>query len=551
MIVMRRPSEGYETAWRNRAQPKKKDRKGGDPLPPKNIFEWARRIRTLKRWDLRDIRKVRKNTPPEERWTIPQTSRFNKDIITHIRNYYDQECDVDLFSGENKRLELDAELMEHRNALLEMVASERHVHQDESGKLLAGRRQRRVPTQARENERIGEVDVNALRRQLLAETETVVQRTRSAYREEGVDDSSVQFIWIGTGTDSNGDREGVAEWRTTIKRIICAVVGLLLAVAFSLVHSFPVFQTQTTIHESFGYSQDLLYNELFQLRDLESHLNLCDGLNICSNAVLNLPSVEIIRKKIRDFSGNEDGYWHHRHSLRRGIDYTWQQECTKVDGQQCFRGVHDGFIFPSHISELFELGSYHIDQGGTHDQIHMEPHLLQNSAPSTVSLLESIFEERYSLKLKPIAYRLYSSPSIFPVLNNFDRSEVGSFVKRTIDWEKLEDEDKSYQELESMVHRDPCVLSCDMDYNSTFKYHSMVYLTSGTNHYLGGSTLLTSIDDRNIFSKYFDRRIQEGLLIEPEQGRILVNSGGQENQRCRLPVVRGIRAVFQIWWDDR
>ena len=42
--------------------------------------------------------------------------------------------------------------------------------------------------------------------------------------------------------------------------------------------------------------------------------------------------------------------------------------------------------------------------------------------------------------------------------------------------------------------------------------------------------------------------VEKGMLIDAALGRLLVNTGGRENMRCRFPVEAGIKASLQVWW---
>ena len=42
--------------------------------------------------------------------------------------------------------------------------------------------------------------------------------------------------------------------------------------------------------------------------------------------------------------------------------------------------------------------------------------------------------------------------------------------------------------------------------------------------------------------------VEKGMLIDAALGRLLVNTGGRENMRCRFPVEAGIKESLQVWW---
>ena len=71
--------------------------------------------------------------------------------------------------------------------------------------------------------------------------------------------------------------------------------------------------------------------------------------------------------------------------------------------------------------------------------------------------------------------------------------------------------------------------------------HTVLYLSDAGQDHVGGTSL------------YVDQGINwvpvgKTFLVDASRGRLLVNTGGKENLRCRMPVEIGIKFGLQVWW---
>jgi hypothetical protein len=98
------------------------------------------------------------------------------------------------------------------------------------------------------------------------------------------------------------------------------------------------------------------------------------------------------------------------------------------------------------------------------------------------------------------------------------------------------------------VIRDTCNLMADLDADPRFAIHSSVFLSDGAGRdFQGGVALFVDHHPSNYRNPR--KKVRRGVSIDGHRGRVVINTGGKENMRCRLPTRAGIRAVLQIWWD--
>jgi len=87
----------------------------------------------------------------------------------------------------------------------------------------------------------------------------------------------------------------------------------------------------------------------------------------------------------------------------------------------------------------------------------------------------------------------------------------------------------------------------DLEADPRFAIHTSVFLSNGAGlDFRGGVAMY--VDDHSSNHGNPRRKIQRGVTIDGSRGRLIVSTGGLENQRCRLPVREGVRAALQIWW---
>ena len=532
-------------------------------IPPRNVYQLVRRIKTLEK------------------------QRYSKNF-----QFYDP--DIGVMDGEEERMRHDRALREKRVRLRKVIATARFgVEEDEHGELVPrqqshqeeheDRHQPNIPVgvlgflrsfllghhiQA-ENERLRALE--DFREQNVALARRSIHDTIQRYNEIG--DTGYQLILC--GPIQNGPRHDLAidHWRVTLRRIFFAVLGVLSAVALALIHSFPLFDiTSSFLQVDSSRKVSSLERELFDLRDLQTHIKYCGkDLNrsesiywydrsSCSSGVLHLQPLEDIRRQIADMSGemkNRNSYVKvqetnyirlHRMRFKEGFNHTWKlDDCVSSQSKHndtllCFRGVHDGLIQIDETREVLSLGINLIDNGGHHDQIYNNTEVLMNNAPSVYFKLLNLLKSQYDLKnIQPVAFRIYSTHAVVPTARLVGKeTHLDTVLSRTINWEEVDSSNKF------MTYEKRCILNADRQYRSDFKVHTQVYLTS-SKHFDGGSTFFLD----NTYPRYFSfgKNNFNGLLVDGEVGRITVNSGGIENRRCRLPVISGIRSVLQVWWD--
>jgi hypothetical protein len=237
--------------------------------------------------------------------------------------------------------------------------------------------------------------------------------------------------------------------------------------------------------------------------------------------------------------------------------------------QQCFRGVHDSVVSERQVREALVLGGYLIGQGGDHFDIHYSVGLLEERLGPVVSKLRDLLLDRYHVAAaRPVAYRvnavgprngegvhLYGMASkamsnhLTRVLN---RTRYAQWMDRAARRNELARFPLPWP-LRNLVPppiRDVCILLADLDANNTFAYQTTVFLSSSNIDYQGGAALYVDHDDELYRRRKDYWKIRRGILVDGYLGRVIVNTGGRENRRCRLPVHSGIRATLQIWWDN-
>ena len=56
------------------------------------------------------------------------------------------------------------------------------------------------------------------------------------------------------------------------------------------------------------------------------------------------------------------------------------------------------------------------------------------------------------------------------------------------------------------------------------------------------------VDEEGGRDTYKREPVGSGVLVEAKLVRLLVNTGGMENKRCRMPATRGVKFALQIVW---
>ena len=540
-------------------------------IPPRNIYQLVRRIKTLE--------------------------KQRHDLCFQ---FYDPS--IGLIDGEEDRMRSDRLLRNRRKGLRNLVATAPDgVEQNEHGEIVQRPRRRDNHEQHQdqqvhqreniinglnlepgllgflrsfilghhiilENERQREQEEERERDAAVARQ--IVKDTIRKYRENGVDKSKVLFVQQYSLTSENGQRndDTIDNWRVTLKRILFAVFGFICVVALALIHSFSLFNIPLSFSPNME-NKSWLEADLFRLQDLGKHIRYCSeeldrnssvgwyDISSCSNGVLHLKSLEDTRSQINKLADNVSGIYSskadnmkqarkYRKRFQKGFDHTWKIENCKLSQstsqKDCrrLRGVHDGMIQTSETSEVINMGISLIANGGHHDQIYNDTNVLIDNAYSTFIKLRYLLESRYNFNnIQPVAFRVSSTPAIMPSARIVGKqNQRDLLLAQIINWTAVE--------RNLVSHEKRCILNKDLQYRSDFLVHTQIYLTS-MRHFDGGSTFFLDNDDNLHLG--VSRQSANGLLIDSEEGRIIVNSGTE--WRCSMPVFRGIRAVLQVWWD--
>jgi len=70
--------------------------------------------------------------------------------------------------------------------------------------------------------------------------------------------------------------------------------------------------------------------------------------------------------------------------------------------------------------------------------------------------------------------------------------------------------------------------------------HTVLYLSDAGQDHVGGTSMFIDIE--------IGLGVTRTFLVDASVGRLLVNTGGKENRRCRMPVEMGIKFGLQVWW---
>lgn len=357
---------------------------------------------------------------------------------------------------------------------------------------------------------------------------------------------------------------------------------------------------------------DKLLYDLLNVRSFGTHVQECNGLqrdnenihwqnstlshkkqNIdCNDGVLHIPSINVLSQlnenATKDAYLSSQGLEQMYEPYKNGVNVSWFHECVLQnppnstcvlrreyptdDGDNsnddtckneapptaCFRGVHDGHINDDEITQLLNLSKLMISRGGDHMTIYDDVDPLFEVAPSVAEKLEYLLRSNYATpKVRPVAFQVgmsfpisYSATSIRAkgakiaslkeARNDTVFKNWFTHVQRINNWPKIVIPFPS-------PHRDQCLLVSDLEASENFAFHTSVYLSDGGGiHFSGGVSLFV---DNHMTNTNIRHKVQRGVTVDGSQGRIVVNSGGEDNLRCRLPMRDGIRAELNIWWN--
>ena len=231
----------------------------------------------------------------------------------------------------------------------------------------------------------------------------------------------------------------------------------------------------------------------------------------------------------------------------------------EVPPTACFRGIHDGIIANHEIRQIIQLGKYMVSQGGDHLTIYQDTSALNEIIPSVLRKLETLLQSKYATpKITPVAFQVSLT---FPITYTSTSKKIAKGTNKALLIEARND--TIYKTWFNQIqfinswprfaipmqtpYRDQCLLVSDLEANKNFAFHTSVYLSDGAGEdFSGGMSLFVDNHESNLDPR---KKIQRGVAIDGSQGRIVVNSGGEDNLRCRLPLRSGIRAELNIWWN--
>eukprot|EP00977_Amphora_coffeiformis_P023964 scaffold14789_cov150-Amphora_coffeaeformis.AAC.2 len=312
----------------------------------------------------------------------------------------------------------------------------------------------------------------------------------------------------------------------------------------------------------------------------------------CADGVLHIPSTRVLLKKMMSTRSIPAEF------ALNGVNVSWFMDCHSVDNNgetrslaalfsnnstttnddddgdppdtcnsnsqhqgQCFRGIHDEFISGTEINKALDLGAKLILKGGDHHDIYLSD-VMPPSLESIVAKIRVLLAEVYSVQrdIQPVAFRIGAEgpmdgtdvprlglqsvgPRPVKLLNltNYVQyvERVGKrngFAQFSLPWP-----------LRVQPYRDECNLLADMQVDSRFSIHTMIFLADGAgSEFRGGEALYVDDHPSNANPR---KKIRRGLVVDGTRGRVVVSTGGLENRRCRLPIRAGVRAALQIWWQ--
>lgn len=353
---------------------------------------------------------------------------------------------------------------------------------------------------------------------------------------------------------------------------------------------------------------ELLY-DLLKVRPFSDHVKECRGLQRngyvkvstkrykkidCGDGVLHIPSIKVLSKLDENATVDEGliklGLHEVYHPYKNGVNVSWFHECAlenppnstcvlqrqypsddeseqskdtcaeteEVPPVACFRGVHDGIITESEVESLLELGELLIAEGGDHLTIYYDVKPLIENASAVLAKLESLLRYKYATpKIKPVAFQIsVASPISFSsstqAAKGTHRDSILKARNQTIykKWFNQVQMINSWPKFVipiSTPYRDQCFLVSDLEAREDFAFHTSVYLADGAGEdFSGGVSLFVDNHQTNINLR---NRVQRGVTVDGSRGRIVLNSGSEDNSRCRLPMRSGLRAELDIWWN--
>lgn len=413
---------------------------------------------------------------------------------------------------------------------------------------------------------------------LQRQAEAAVSRAVERYRQQGVPMETIELIELPIP-------EPTIPAPLTFRRILIAVTAVVLAFLFMLMQTIgrpsPHYHHRVSSSSSSGSMSPQYTDNLLQSRDFLEHIAECGledrnwtrnhgfwgrlwtGVNkegahekSCGRGVLMVPSPNtIIRRMVKAISRRDVDLWTPYIIPEAGVNVTWWMPCkstlTNVATNQCsstmcFRGIHDALVPNAEVQQSISLGASLIENGGDHFDVYGNIDILRSSVPTLVDRLATLLQTEYKIpNPQAVAFRVHAAAPLSG--DGVQSSHLKQLLNRTNyrQWMEM----AAYQNrlaahfpipwpltLFAPV-RDTCNLLADQQANPAFEIHTTVLLSEEQS-----SGLLLYVDE-------MQKVVTRGLAIESAPGRIVVSTGGAENERCRLPPHSGVSASLQIWWQ--
>lgn len=401
------------------------------------------------------------------------------------------------------------------------------------------------------------------------------------YREQGAPEDDFILVRIAPREQSTSN--------LSFRRICFAVLAIATAFVCIMLQTLPLMEAVTPADPIF----DKLMWEVLHVREFDTHVRSCPGLHRestrtwkdwfsssvdCADGVLHIPAQHVISSSFRNSPTTDmtDALLPYR---QHGVNVSWFLPCsvppeaTKTSScypgeserpetcsQMCFRGIHDGLVSETQVNDALRMGAELIEAGGDHFDIHNDVSLLSKWIPGVVATISDLLRNDYRVAtyLAPVAFRvsislpmdgngvpLYGQKSTNLLVRNINQTNY-------LDWLEAcarQNELASYSlppPFATKPVRDTCNLMADLEADAGFAVHTGVFLSEAAGQdYTGGAAVYLDDHPSNRNRRLKARR---GVSVDGTPGRVVVSTGGLENQRCRMPTRAGVRAMLQIWW---
>ncbi|KAG7363331.1 hypothetical protein IV203_026691 [Nitzschia inconspicua] len=414
-------------------------------------------------------------------------------------------------------------------------------------------------------------------------------------RREGVPEDDFEVILMDPRENGRGPTPGPggAVGNGFARRLFFTVIGIMTAFACIILHALPLLSVPEPVDLTF----DSLLYELLDVRNWTTHQRHCQDLANrnatsssptstglldgwrwwwnpsksteidCSAGVLHVPLSEAFQKENASVR-------------RRNMHLSWFFPCV-VDRKErndthcvagtvedksarvlpvgidfpkrCFRGMHDDAVSKDDVYEAIRMGHHLIEKGGDHLDMHYDINFLRLQLSRMIRKLENLLRRDYlqeTVGLRPVAFRVLTTA---PMDGHGVRAQYSSTLNHSNYWKWVERSKEHNQRARYpwpfgiLPKREKCNLVADRNIDPRFCILTSVFLADGAGKdYRGASILFMDHHSSNDNPK---RRIQRGVTIDGQIGRVVVSTGGVENLRCRFPTRSGCHVELQIWWE--